>query len=56
MNTAQWFDTEYKEQRKLRRKAEERWLKSKSEEDFQLFREIRNETTNLARLKKQKFY
>jgi len=56
VNTAQWFDAEYKEQRKLRRKAEERWLKSKSEEDFQFFRELRNETTNMARLKKQKFY
>jgi hypothetical protein len=56
LHTAPWFDAEYKEQRKLRRRAEERWLKSKSENDYQLFRELRSETTTLARLKKQKYY
>jgi hypothetical protein len=56
LHTAPWFDAEYKEQRKLRRKAERRWFKSKSDADYQLFREIRNETTNMAKLKKQKFY
>lgn len=51
---APWFDSEYKDQRKLRRKAERN--KHKSEENRILFEEIRNETTNMANLKKQQYY
>ena len=56
VHTAPWFDNEYKEQRKLRRKAEERWSKSGLSSDRQLLRELTKETTLLAKLKKQKYY
>ena len=56
VHTAPWFDAEYKEQRKLRRKAERIWKKSQLPKDRQLFEEIRAETTTLAKLKKQQYY
>jgi exonuclease III len=56
VHTAPWFDSEYKEQRKLRRKAERIWRKSQLAKDRQLFEEIRKETTILAKLKKQQYY
>ena len=51
---APWFDAEYKEQRKLRRKAERN--KNKSIEGKILFEELRAETTKMANLKKQHYY
>ncbi|KAL5250710.1 hypothetical protein ACHWQZ_G016441 [Mnemiopsis leidyi] len=54
MEHAPWFDSEYKDLRKLRRKAE----KKRNEDDqYQiLYEEIRAETSIMANLKKQQYY
>ena len=51
---APWFDAEYKNQRKLRRKAEKN--KHKSVANKILFEKIRSETTVMANLKKKQYY
>ena len=51
---APWFDSEYKNQRKLRRKAERK--KDKSVENRILFEKIRAETSILANTKKKQYY
>ncbi len=51
---APWFDAEYKDQRKLRRKAERD--KHKSEDNMIFFEELRTETTNMANRKKKQYY
>ena len=51
---APWFDSEYKNQRKLRRKAEKN--KNRSTEHRVHFEEMRAETSNLANIKKKKYY
>ena len=51
--SAPWFDTEYKELRKRRRKAEKQFKRSKSVADKECFIALRKETTKLASLKKQ---
>ena len=51
---APWFDSEYKNQRKLRRKAEKN--KNKSEHHRTLFHEVRAETTIMANEKKKQYY
>ena len=54
MEHAPWFDSEYKDLRKLRRKAE----KKRNEDDRNqiLYEEIRAETSIMANLKKQQYY
>ena len=54
MEHAPWFDSEYKDLRKLRRKAE----KKRNEDDqYQiLYEDIRAETSIMANLKKQQYY
>jgi len=49
---SQWFDNEYKELRKKRRKAEKKYKKSRKECDKKTFVELRKATTNLAFKKK----
>ena len=51
-----WFDYDYQEKRKERRKAEKKYKKSKLPEDQVKFTVLRKETTNLAYTKKKEFY
>ena len=53
---ASWFDNEYKELRKKRRKAEKTFLQHPSPENRETFKTIRKETTTLALRKKQDYY
>ena len=50
---APWFDSEYEELRRKRRKAEKRYRKSKSEQDKNEFIRLRKETTEMAKGKKK---
>ena len=52
---APWFDNEYKQLRKQRRKAEKKYKKTKQEADKEKFKTLRKDTCNLA-LKKKKEY
>ena len=56
VSSAPWFDTEYKELRRLRRKAEKAYKKTKSLEDKENFIKLRKQTTQLAHNKKCKHY
>ena len=49
---APWFDSEYEELRRKRRKAEKRYRKTKAEQDKNEFIRLRKETTELAKSKK----
>ena len=51
-----WFDSEYRDLRKLRRKAEKRYRKTKSPTDKQAFVTLRKETTSLACSKQREYY
>ena len=51
-----WFDSEYKNLRKLRRRAERLWLKTKSLDDKEKFIVLRKETNSLAHTKKKSFF
>ena len=53
---APWFDSEYKELRKQRRKAEKRYRKTKSTEDKNTFTGLRKQTTSLAFNKQKDYY
>ena len=53
---APWFDLEYSELRKLRRKAEKKYKKSGLQIHKQEFVELRKKTTNLAFNKKREYY
>ena len=54
--TAPWFDLEYKEMRKERRKAEKRFHRTGKIENREVFKNIRKQTTKLALLIKQLYY
>ena len=54
--SAPWFDSEYKEIRKLRRKAERKYKNTGSPEDKEVFTNLRKQTTNLAHTKKRVHY
>ena len=56
VDDAPWFDTEYKELRKERRKAERRFKRTQSLDDKNVFRELRKRTTSIAKEKKQQHY
>ena len=56
VTAAPWFDTEYKEMRKQRRRAEKKYKKSKSAEDKESFTILRKQTSQLAHEKKCKHY
>ena len=51
-----WFDTEYQELRKLRRKAEKKYKKSKLPTDKEIFVNRRKQSTNLTFKKKREYY
>ena len=53
---APWFDLEYSELRKLRRKAEKKYKKTGLQIHKQEFVELRKKTTNLAFNKKREYY
>ena len=48
-----WFDEEYKQKRRERRKAEKLYKKSKSNGDHEMFLNLRKQTTDLAYKKKR---
>ena len=56
MPRAPWFDTDYKELRKKRRKAEKKYKQSKSSDDKTAFTKLRKLTTDLAFTKKKKYF
>ena len=53
---APWFDSEYCNLRKKRRKAEKKYKKTKLSEDKEAFVALRKQTTNLASKKQKDFY
>ena len=53
---APWFDTEYADLRKSRRKAEKKYKLSKSEADRKAFVDLCKQTTGLAFRKKREYY
>ena len=54
--TAPWFDSEYKNARRERRKAEKAWRRSKLEIDRDIFVHLRLHCNELAKLKKAEFF
>lgn len=56
VDDARWFDAEYKQLRRERRKAERKSKKSKNQEDIDAFKELRKVTTTMAKEKKQQHY
>ncbi|KAL5260539.1 hypothetical protein ACHWQZ_G010621, partial [Mnemiopsis leidyi] len=57
IDTAPWFDNEYRDYRKLRRKAEGKAHKlNATAEDKALYRDISTECSNLADLKKKEYF
>ena len=56
VNNAPWFDTEYKELRKQRRKAEKTFHRTGDPNDKETFKQLRKQTTVLASEKKQEYY
>ena len=53
---APWFDSEYAELRKQRRKAEKVYKRTRNPEDREAYHEIRAKTTKLAKEKKEEYY
>ena len=53
---APWFDAEYKNLRKQRRKAEKKSKKSKTPADKEAFISLRKQTTKLAMVKQKEYY
>ena len=57
IDTAPWFDNEYRDYRKLRRKAESKAHKCDATlQDKALYRDISKECSNLANLKKKQYF
>ena len=50
---APWFDSEYRELRKARRKAEKKYKRTKLQSDKEVFVSLRKQTTNMAIVKKR---
>ena len=53
VSSAPWFDAEYRELRKQRRRAEKKYKQTQNPEDKEVFKRLRKETTTLALQKKQ---
>lgn len=53
---APWFDMEYKETRKQRRRAEKKWKRTRNPDNKEEFKLRRKQTTDLALQKKQQYY
>ena len=56
VDNAPWFDSEYKNLRRERRKAERKSKRSKNQVDIDAFKELRKRTTAMAKEKKQQHY
>jgi endonuclease/exonuclease/phosphatase (EEP) superfamily protein YafD len=56
VDSAPWFDSEYRNLRKKRRKAESNWKSTKSQEDKTVYKELCSETTTLALTKKKEYF
>ena len=56
LNSAPWFDSEYKEARKMRRKAEKQMFKSGLDIDRDIYNHLRIHCNELAKSKKIHFY
>jgi hypothetical protein len=56
VDEARWFDTEYKNLRRERRKAERKAKKSQNQADIDAFKQLRKTTTMMAKDKKQQHY
>ena len=54
--SAPWFDTEYKELRRHRRKAEKKYKQTGMPEHKESFKSLRKQTTSLALHKKQQYF
>ena len=52
---APWFDAEYAEQRKLRRRAEKKFRRTGLEADKRVYKALRKETVNSSFKKKKSF-
>lgn len=55
VTNAPWFDSEYREQRKARRKAEKKYRRTKSPADKEAFIKLRKNTTAMAFNKKREY-
>jgi hypothetical protein len=53
VHTAPWFDKEYRDLRKLRRKAEKTWRKSKKDNDLLVYKDLCSSCSDLALVKKK---
>ena len=56
VDSAPWFDSEYRNLRKKRRKAESNWKSTKSQEDKIIYKALCSETTALALTKKKEYF
>ena len=56
VDSAPWFDDEYRKSRRERRKAERKSKKSGKQEDIDAFKELRKRATTMAKEKKQQHY
>ena len=54
--TAPWFDAEYKETRKQRRKAEKKYKITRNQADRDAFTSLRKQTTQMAKSKKKQHF
>ena len=56
VENAPWFDAEYRELRKERRRAEKRYKRTGDQDDLNSFKELRKKTTLQAKEKRQQYY
>lgn len=56
MDTAPWFDKEYRNIRSKRRYAEKLWKKTKDPEDYQKYKDLCDDATLLANAKKKAYF
>ena len=56
VNSAPWFDKEYRDLRKLRRKSERIWRKTKTEGDLVKYKDMCRTCSSLAIQKKKKYF
>ena len=56
IQSSQWFDSNYKDFRACRRRAEKVWNKSGNESDYEMFSMLRKRCNEIAASKKELFY
>ena len=54
--TVPWFDDDVKSAKRLRRKAEKKWRRTKSHNDFLQYKSMKNSTTFIMNSARNKFY